>query len=161
MASTLIGLFDGPAQAEQARSQVMALRIPDADIQVYDEAGFNLTGGTDTSTRGFWKSLSQTLLFGPSNQAMQQYQEGVRRGGTIVSVRAGESRIDEIADTLNRCGAVDIDRRTAEWQLSGWTIRDPLPEAEPSGTTEEKTKVGSQGIKRGCVRVFPIERKVA
>lgn len=37
MASTVIGLFDGPAQAAQARSGVMALHIPDADIQVYDQ----------------------------------------------------------------------------------------------------------------------------
>lgn len=78
MTSTIIGLFDNPAQAEQARSEIVALNIPSVDVQVYDNAGFQLTGGTDTSTRGFWKSLSETLAFGPANQAM--YQEGVRRG---------------------------------------------------------------------------------
>lgn len=160
MASTVIGLFDGPAQAEQARSQVMALQIPDANIQVYDEAGFNLTGGTDTSTKGFWDSLSQTLLFGPSNQAIHQYQEGVRRGGTVVSVRAEESRIDEIADVLNRCGAVDVDQRAAEWQLSGWKIQDPLPGTRQSTSTEtttvaeEEKNVGPLGVKRGSVWVY-------
>src|SRR5690349_18000385 len=99
MTNTIIGLFDGPAQAEQARSEVMALNVPSIDVQVYDKAGFQLTGGTDTSTRGFFESLSQTLGFGPSNQAM--YQEGVRRGGTVVSVRVDDGDIDKIADTLN------------------------------------------------------------
>ena len=159
MASTIIGLFEGPTQAEQARSEVMALQIPNTEIQVYDEAGFNLTGGTDTSTKGFWESLSQTLLFGPSNQAMQQYQEGVRRGGTVVSVRADENRTDEIADILNQCGSVDIDERAAEWQLGGWKIKDPLPEAGQSTTTtraKEAGKMKSQGVKRGCVWVYSV-----
>lgn len=161
MASTVIGLFDGPTEAEQARSEVMALHIPDVDIQVYDEAGFNLTGGTDTSTKGFWDSLSQTLLFGPSNQAMHQYQEGVRRGGTVVSVRAEENRIDDIVDVLNRCGAVDIDQRAAEWQLSGWKIKDPLPgtgqsTSETIPVAEEERNVGPLGVKRGSVWVYTV-----
>ena len=116
MTSMIIGLFDTPAQAEQARSEIMALNIPSIDVQVYDKAGFQLTGGTDTSTTGFWESLSKTLGFGPSNQAM--YQEGVQRGGTIVSVNTDDGRIDDIADVLNRCGAKHIDKQAAQSQVN-------------------------------------------
>lgn len=150
MASIVMGLFDNPTQAEQTRSEIMALKIPTTDIQVYDRAGVQLTGGTDTSTRGFWESLSQTLGFGPSNQAM--YQEGVKRGGTIVSVRADDSQVDTIADTLNRCGAVDPDTRAAEWQAAGWTPQT----SQPHSTSEmaKATEAGKQEIKRGGVRVY-------
>ncbi len=34
MSNTIIGLFDNPAQAEQARSGIMALNMPSLDIQV-------------------------------------------------------------------------------------------------------------------------------
>jgi hypothetical protein len=150
MTSTIIGLFDNPTQAEQARSEIVALSIPSVDVQVYDNAGFQLTGGTDTSTRGFWKSLSETLAFGPANQAM--YQEGVRRGGTIVSVRADDGQIDNIADILNRCGAVDLDTRAAEWQAGGWTSLTGQPHSIPdmavSGESDKRE------MKRGGVRVY-------
>jgi hypothetical protein len=138
MTSTLIGLFDTPAEAEQARSKIMASNVPSIDVQVYDKAGFQLTGGTDTSTRGFFESFAQTLGFGPSNQAM--YQEGVQRGGTIVSVRTDDGRINEIADILNRCGAVDIDTRAAESWAGSWKIKGTKPEVPPSDTADTAIK---------------------
>lgn len=112
MTRKIIGLFDTPTHAERARTEIMALKIPSLDVQVYDKAGFQLTGGTDTSTRGFWESFTNTIGFGPSNQAL--YQERVQRGGTIVSIRGEESRIESLGDMLNQCGAVDVARESAE-----------------------------------------------
>ena len=157
MSSTLIGLFDNPTQAEQARSEIMALRIPSTDIQVYNKAGFQLTGGTDTSTVGFWKSLSETLGFGPSNQAM--YQEGVHRGGTVVSVTGDESRIEDIADVLNRCGAVDIDARAAEAWVGSWKTKESKPEFRPSDLRtmpdlEDELTIDKLEFRRGNVWVY-------
>lgn len=138
MASTIIGLFDNPTDAEQARTEIMVLKIPVADIQVYDKGGFQLTGGTDTSTRGFWESLSETLAFGPSNQAL--YQEGVRRGGTLVSVATNDSRMEDVAAIMNRCGAVDIDMRAAEWRESGWNAAS--------------SQAGAGEVKQGAARIY-------
>jgi hypothetical protein len=157
MTSMIIGLFDTPAQAEQARSEIMALNIPSIDVQVYDKAGFQLTGGTDTSTKGFFDSFSQTLGFGPSNQAM--YQEGVRRGGTVVSVRADDSQIDEIADTLNRSGAVDIDTRAAEWQVGSWKAKETKSELRSSESMDrpavkDDVMVDKLEVRRGNVWVY-------
>jgi hypothetical protein len=161
MSSTLIGLFDNPTQAEQARSEIMALNSPSINVQVYDKAGFQLTGGTDTSTRGFWDSFTQTLGFGPSNQAM--YQEGVQRGGTVVSVNGDDSRVDQIADILNRCGAVDIDTRAEEWKTGSWKAKESKSQLRPSATAT--TPVGEEDfadrleIRRGNVWVY--RRKAA
>lgn len=46
------------------------------------------------------------------------YQEGVQRGGTIVSVNTDDGRIDDIADVLNRCGAKHIDKQAAQSQVN-------------------------------------------
>jgi hypothetical protein len=62
------------------------------------------------------------------------YQEGVQRGGTIVSVRTDDGRINEIADILNRCGAVDIDTRAAESWAGSWKIKGTKPEVPQSDT---------------------------
>lgn len=163
MTSTIIGLFDNPTQAEQARAEILALNIPSIDVQVYDKAGFQLTGGTDTSTRGFWESLSQTLGFGPSNQAM--YQEGVRRGGTVVSVRADDGHTEKLADILNRCGAVDIDTRAAEWQTGSWKAKETTAESRPSGTSsvaEGELAADKLEMRRGNVWVYrEVKQKAA
>jgi hypothetical protein len=140
----------------------MALNSPSIDVQVYDKAGFQLTGGTDTSARGFWESFTQTLGFGPSNQAM--YQEGVQRGGTVVSVSGDDSRVDQIADILNRCGAVDVDTRAEEWKTASWKAKGTQPESRPSATAttpvgDERFTAERLEIRRGNVWVY--RRKAA
>jgi len=48
------------------------------------------------------------------------YAEGVRRGGTLVSVRADDSRADSIAAILSHAEGVDIDARKADYIAEGW-----------------------------------------
>lgn len=55
----------------------------------------------------------------PEEQA-HVYAEGVRRGGTLVSVRADESRADSIAAILRHADGVDIDARRADYLAEGW-----------------------------------------
>ncbi|MGH8490699.1 MAG: hypothetical protein ACREXS_18005 [Gammaproteobacteria bacterium] len=49
-----------------------------------------------------------------------RYAEAMRRGGTLVSVRIAEDRAKEATEIMQRHGAVDIDKRTAEWRAAGW-----------------------------------------
>jgi hypothetical protein len=59
----------------------------------------------------------------PEEQA-NFYAEGVRRGGTLITVNA---KTDELAqravEILKRHGAVDIDQRVADWKRFGWSGR--------------------------------------
>jgi hypothetical protein len=50
----------------------------------------------------------------------QYYAESVRRGGALVTVRADESRADEVAAILRERGAVDIEGRVERWREGGW-----------------------------------------
>ncbi len=53
------------------------------------------------------------------------YSEGVRRGGTLLTVRADESRASEIEAALNRYRPTDIGTRGQEYREKGWTRFDP------------------------------------
>lgn len=51
----------------------------------------------------------------------EAYYEGVRRGGTLVIVRADEAgEAEAAAGIMARYNVVDIDRRTEDWNTSGW-----------------------------------------
>jgi hypothetical protein len=56
----------------------------------------------------------------PEEQA-QYYAEGIRRGGTLVTVNASEGMADRATNILNRYGPVDINQRAATWRESGWS----------------------------------------
>ncbi len=53
------------------------------------------------------------------------YSEGVRRGGTLVSVSSDDQRATMAHSIMQRHGAVDVDERSAEWRRGGWTRFDP------------------------------------
>jgi hypothetical protein len=60
----------------------------------------------------------------PEEQA-HFYAEGVRRGGTLVTVRTGDVADSSVRDILQRNGAVDMGARGAEWRRAGWSRFEP------------------------------------
>lgn len=53
------------------------------------------------------------------------YSEGVRRGGTLLTVRVDDDRASQVASVLGRYRPTDIDARGREYRSSGWTRFDP------------------------------------
>ena len=49
------------------------------------------------------------------------YAEGIRRGGTLVTVRADDSRVAAVTDILDDDGTVDMAEREAAWRKEGWS----------------------------------------
>jgi len=62
------------------------------------------------------------------------YAEGVRRGGTLVSVRAEDSRADAVAAILRNAAGVDIDQRRTDYLAEGWQGFD---EAAPAYSEDQ------------------------
>ncbi len=60
------------------------------------------------------------------------YAEGVRRGGTLVTVRADDAMSKKIADILDDHGTINMDERETTWRTAGWT-GTYQPGATPSG----------------------------
>jgi len=59
------------------------------------------------------------------------YSEGVRRGGTLLSVRVDDSRASELEAALDRYRPTDIRTRGQEYRSSGWTRFDPSTPPPP------------------------------
>jgi len=62
----------------------------------------------------------------------RRYAEGVRRGGTLVSVQAMSNEVPQVEDILNRYNPVDIERRATYWRESGWTNFDERGKPYPA-----------------------------
>lgn len=71
---------------------------------------------------------------GVPEEEADYYAEGVRRGGTLVSVSADGARADQAYQVMQSHGAVDIKERGSSWQDEGWTRFDP--EAAPYDTSQ-------------------------
>jgi uncharacterized protein (TIGR02271 family) len=74
--------------------------------------------GVGAAAGGLVGSLTDAGL---SHEDAHSYAEGVRRGGTLVSVRADDAMASRVADILDDEGTVDMDRRETEWRSSGWS----------------------------------------
>jgi hypothetical protein len=62
------------------------------------------------------------------------YAEGVRRGGTLVSVRAPDERAETVAAILRNSAGVDIEARRTDYLAEGWRGFD---EDAPACTEEQ------------------------
>jgi len=85
------------------------------------------------------------------------YEEGLRRGGTLVTVRCDDDEAQSVASVMNRHNVVDIDRRSEEYRETGVTGRAgynaPVGAAAGTGgdtrTSVDNTNRGYAGVTTG------------
>ena len=101
----------------------------------------------------------------PEHEA-HYYAEGVRRGGTLITVKADTDQAAECAaDVMREHGAVDIEQRAAQWKEEGWGGKITGQE-EVLPVAEEELTVGKRQVSKGAVRVYshvteqPVEQQV-
>ncbi|UIY45793.1 hypothetical protein [Methylobacterium radiotolerans] len=89
---------------------------------------------------------------GVSEKDAHAYGEGVRRGGTLVTVRTDEARGPMVMDILEQHGSVDLDQKAAAWSQEGWTpaTKSDAATSAPMGTSLS----GASDVRRG-VRSYP------
>lgn len=73
------------------------------------------------------------------------YAEGVRRGGSLVTVRTDDTLAARVEDILDDEGTTDLVDREATWRKEGWTGRYPeegtaASPIEPEALTEEERR---------------------
>jgi len=123
-ARTITAFFDSRADADEAVSRLRALGISEDAIRLVP--GYERD--TDTATdslydrpgEGFWDSLRDFFL---PDDDRDTYAEGLRRGGVLVTVTAGDEWHDRALDILDDEGTIDIDERAESWRSEGWTGR--------------------------------------
>jgi len=84
------------------------------------------------------------------------YEEGVRRGGTLLMVRADNEMASRAAQIMNQAGAIDIKRRGTEWRSGAKHLgaTETQPRATESQTRQRTTQ------KEGEIRVPVVEEEL-
>jgi hypothetical protein len=73
---------------------------------------------------------------GISSEDAHLYAEGLKRGGTLVTVKAGEDQVESISAIFKTHHAADIGSRRAEWVAEGWISFNPdSPRPAPTVNT--------------------------
>lgn len=194
MANTIVGIFDDYSTAQRAVQQLTKAGIRQGDISIArnDEGrGYMTYGGTNSKDYTTGTSIGDKIsnffdsIFGTDDDAERDvYAESVRRGSTFVAVNTEDANVERIADILNNAGAVDVNRRSAQYRAAGYKKFDakaPLYNAEQATTErqnyanqgevalpviEEQMNVGKRVVQRGGVRVHtrvserPVEETV-
>lgn len=81
---------------------------------------------------------------GVSESDAHAYGEGVRRGGTLVTVRVDEARstmVPMVMDVLEQHGSVDLDQKASAWRADGWEA--PAAGTAATGLTDGRNRVRS------------------
>src|SRR4051812_21982356 len=120
-------------------------------------------------------SISASLVkSGVDEETANYYTEGIRRGGTLVSVMADDGQVDQALKVMNQYNPIDVKTEGAKWKESGWSAQDEQPQStqqttagerqmtstpRPAGdearaeVVQEELQVGKREVERGGVRV--------
>lgn len=149
--------------------------------------GTLLGAGTGAVVGGLVGALTHV---GVPHEDAQRFSAAVQHGSVLLAIRASEAQAHNVADILDRDGAINVEERVAEYEQRGF-LPSPAPTTAPSRTAvtqensaqsrqpalnangeqvlpvvEENLEVGKRQVQRGGVRVFshvterPVEENV-
>lgn len=166
---TLTALFDSHADAERARQCLAQIGVPPTETDIVDQSA--VTDARTGDSASVWEKFKRLLM--PAEER-SEYEEGVRRGGSLLTASVDDSMAERTVATLEECDPIDIRERAAEWARSGWSTRSPATTAATASSqsggareevipvAEQELRVGKRRVDRGGVRVraYPVEEPV-
>ena len=120
MSRTITALFDSRADAEAAKERLRTARVDADHVHIHDQssAGFRASGDYSThQDRGVWDSIKNAFL---PDEDRHTYEEGVRRGGYLLTADVDGDDVDEAVRVLEESNSIDIDERAGQWRTQGW-----------------------------------------
>lgn len=84
----------------------------------------------------------------PEEQA-GYFAEGVRRGGTLVSVSANDDDVADIVQIMDRHNPVNVDERASMWQEEGWTGFNEQTHSMPGMSTARSARTDDSSYMPG------------
>ncbi len=119
MSRTLTAMFDSRADAEAAQARLKDASIDISNVSIHDQssAGHSSTDYSTQENRGFWGSVKGAFL---PDEDRHTYEEGVRRGGVVLTAQVAEHEADKAVRILEEADTIDIDERSEQWRSSGW-----------------------------------------
>jgi uncharacterized protein (TIGR02271 family) len=158
----VVAAFDNADHAENAVRSLVSAGIPKEDISVMHN---DIVGDTTTTTKpGLWKRLLGADI---EHHEASVYSDSVQKGGTVVSARVPDHRIDEATDILHGHNPVDVPERATSLGLSTTPVAprvdSNLDKDEVIRLAEEQLEVGKRQVETGTTRVrrFVTQKEVA
>jgi len=104
-------------------------------------------------------AIGALVHLGVPEEEAHYYAEGVRRGGTLITVNASTDEMATCAEmVMKNHGAADIEQRAAQWKQQGWggklTADNDQNTEQVLPVTQEELIVGKRQVSRGGVRVY-------
>lgn len=162
---TYTALYDNTGDAERVQAELERLGVVDADDRRVH------TGDLNDAFDG--------RAAAPPEPDRRLYEEGVRRGGALLTVNVQDQYADEALRVIEDSRPVDLDAREVEYQEAGFLDAPPAAAAgadidrrtdlageERIPLVEERLVVGKREVNRGGVRVrsyvreIPVEEQV-
>jgi hypothetical protein len=108
-------------QAQGRRGAESGAFLAEIGAVVLPGIGPVVAAGPVAATLGRGIGLVGALVaLGVPREPAELYAEAVRRGATLVAVRAGSEDRDRLSGILERYRPMNLDQRVAEWQHEGW-----------------------------------------
>lgn len=119
MSRTITAMFDSRADAEAGRQRLLAANIDADNVRIHDQSsvGDASRGYSTGRDPGMWGSIKNAFL---PDEDRHTYEEGVRRGGYLLTADVDENEVDEAVRALEEANTVDIDERAGQWRSQGW-----------------------------------------
>ncbi len=126
----ITAFFDSRADAEAARDRITALGIDGHDVEIVEGQQGTTAGAPEE--KGFMDKLGDFFM---GDDDRHSYSEGLRRGGTLLTVMTTGASRDRIVDILDDEGTVDMDAREESWRSEGWSGYDAAAATPATGST--------------------------
>ena len=123
---TIVGLFETRAKARRAKGELIRAHIASPNIVLYDRSAISSSRESQPS---LWESHKDAFGFAEDRSF---YEEGMRRGGTVISVCINDEQIKQATEILSSHGAIE----------------------QPAAVAEEKLQGGQREVGKGTVRVY-------
>lgn len=109
---SIVALYHDTATANQVVNEINQSGIAHSDTSVV------------ASDRGSDMSDLHTMLIneGVPEQEAELYAEGVRQGGSLVSVHASDEQTDNIVDIMSRHNPLDVHDLAGTWRQAGQSV---------------------------------------
>jgi len=154
---TITAMFDSADAANAARQRLLELGLSSDDVQVTGQDASDEPAAADH--KGMWESIKDFFTDGDDHAT---YQEGMRRGGQLLTARVHDEDADDVHAVLENSDAVDLDQRAQEWRAAGWSgtaatgtaAFEPMTDEVVVGKFEgERTEGVSDTVRRVEVRL--------
>ena len=165
MSRTITALFDSRSDAEAAKARLQEANVDVSGLSIADQStqGYNASGYSSHEDKGIWASIKGAFL---PDEDRHHYEEGVRRGGYLLSGEVADDHADEAVRVLDNANSVDLDDRAGSWRQSGWDYAGVAPQGQATDRAyapntgeqsipivKESLRVGKREVDRGGVRV--------